>query len=195
MDKKESLPPSYFEEVYRAKDDPWDFETSQYEAAKYAATLAALPQESYRMAWEIGCSIGVLTEKLAAHCDDLLAIDVSERALQKARARCRQWPQVRFKTMRFPEEMPAERFDLILVSEVGYYLSVGDWQRARAIIAEKLNLGGHVILVHWTPTVHDYPQTGDAVHDSFLQETAAGWRHLSGRREDKYRLDVFEKPD
>src|SRR6478609_8966907 len=60
-----SLPPDYFERVYREADDPWRFASSPYEAAKYAATLAAVPRARYRNAFEIGCSIGVLTERLA----------------------------------------------------------------------------------------------------------------------------------
>lgn len=75
-----SVPPSYFEELYRADPDPWQFATSSYEAQKYAVTLAALPKQRYRSALEIGGSIGILTEKLAAHCDALLSIDVSETA-------------------------------------------------------------------------------------------------------------------
>lgn len=63
--QKQSLPPSYFDDLYQAKADPWGFETSEYEANKYAATLAALPNARYRSAFEIGGSIGVLTAKLA----------------------------------------------------------------------------------------------------------------------------------
>ena len=34
---------SYFEEMYRASDDPWEFGTSPYEQRKYAVTVASLP--------------------------------------------------------------------------------------------------------------------------------------------------------
>ena len=40
-----TLPPEYFDHVYQANRDPWNFETSPYERAKYAATLAALPRQ------------------------------------------------------------------------------------------------------------------------------------------------------
>lgn len=56
---KESLTPEYFEKVYAANDDPWDFQTSEYETAKYEATLTALPREKYKNAFEIGCSSAV----------------------------------------------------------------------------------------------------------------------------------------
>ena len=56
-----STPPEYFDRMYAESDDPWRFETSEYERRKYAATLAALPRARYENALEIGCSIGVLT--------------------------------------------------------------------------------------------------------------------------------------
>jgi SAM-dependent methyltransferase len=190
-----TLPPDYFEAVYAANDDPWGFETSPYETAKYAATLAALPRARYADAFEIGCSLGVLSEQLAARCDRLLAVDVVAEVLARARARCRGWPQVRFARMRVPEQFPGARFDLVVVSEVGYYWSRADLSRARRRIVEALLPGGHLVLVHWTPFVHDYPLTGDEVHEAFLAEAGADrplvWLH--GAREETYRLDVFER--
>ena len=87
MASDETLKPTYFDGVYAASADPWHFETSEYERAKYAATLAALPNRRYSRAFEIGCSIGVLTELLAPRCDALLAVDVSNAVLQSARQR------------------------------------------------------------------------------------------------------------
>lgn len=190
-----SLPPRYFEEVYAANADPWGFETSPYEAAKYAATLAALPRPRYASAFEIGCSRGVLSERLAPRCCCLLAVDVVESALEVARARCRHLPQARFERMIVPAEFPTERFDLVLVSEVGYYWSGADLAAARDKILAALDPGGHLLLVHWTPFVHDYPLTGDEVHEGFLAAATEGrpLRRLGGRREKTYRLDLFER--
>ncbi len=188
-----SLPASYFDDVYGANADPWGFETSPYEAAKYARTLAALPRARYRSAFEIGCSIGVLTERLAARCDALLAVDVAEHALASTRARCADLPRVRVERMQPPGEFPDATFDLIVLSEVGYYWSADDLLAARALILDHLESGGHLILVHWTPPVPDYPLTGDEVHEAFAVSVGAGLSHLHGHREGQYRLDVFER--
>lgn len=192
-DEKKTLTPEYFDDVYNANDDPWNFASSRYEAEKYIATLNALPREKYESAFEIGCSIGVLTAKLAAHCKSLLSVDVNEKALAQARERCRELENVRFQIMSVPQEFPDEVFDLILVSEVGYYLDKKDWQTAFDKIFEHLNSGGNVILVHFTPFVHDYPQTGDEVHDSFAEWSENKLRLIEKRRAEKYRLDVWEK--
>lgn len=192
-EKNETLTPEYFDRVYAANDDPWNFQTSEYEAAKYEATLAALPRENYQNAFEIGCSIGVLTERLTAKCERLLAIDVSEKAIEQAKIRCRNLPNVRLQTMHFPEEVPDEKFDLILISEVGYYLSPPDWEKAMMKVFTQLTENGQVALAHWTPFVHDYPQTGDEVHESFTKFAGNKLRKLREIKADKYRLDVWEK--
>lgn len=188
-----SLDPAYFDRKYEEKLDYWDFETSPYEAAKYAATLAALPSPRYRSAFEIGCSIGVLTALLAPRCGALLSVDVSERALDVARARCASLGHVQIANLRFPEIQPpaSARFDLVLVSEVGYYWSAPDLERAQAAIEQRLEPGGHLVLVHFTPFVSDYPLTGDEVHESFLARP--GLAPLHGARAERYRLDVLER--
>ena len=192
-DIKKSLAPEYFEDVYSAKDDPWDFASSEYEAAKYAATLDALPKEYYESAFEVGCSIGVLTNNLAARCGSLLAVDVNEKALTQAKERNRNLPNVEFRLMQIPREFPEPNFDLILISEVGYYLSAEDWKTAFEKIAGHLKPQGNAVLVHWTPPVHDYPQTGDEVHDEFAEWSLNKLKLVKNLRHEKYRLDVWEK--
>ena len=194
-DPRVSIRPDYFEMVYGANADPWGFETSDYEAAKYDATLAALPWTRYRTGFEIGCSIGVLTQGLAQRCNRLLAVDVVPEVLDRARTRCRDLPQVQFALMETPGELPEATFDLIVLSEVAYYWSVDALADARRALAERLLPGGHLILVHWTPWVHDYPQTGDQVHQAFMEDAGPSGplHHLKNRREETYRLDLFER--
>lgn len=195
--KPASLPATYFDAVYAAHADPWQFETSAYERSKYAATLAALPRPRFESAFEIGCSIGVLTAELAGRCDRLLAVDVSEAALATARRRLAGAAHVRLQRLSVPQEFPTEGFDLVVLSEVGYYWSTEDLHRAAERITASLWPGGALVLVHWTPPVHDYPLTGDAVHAHFLSLAGAQGplQHLSGQRHASYRLDVLVRGD
>ncbi|WP_420455143.1 class I SAM-dependent DNA methyltransferase [Rubrivirga sp.] len=185
-----SVDPAYFEALYAAEADPWGFDTSPYEAAKYAATLAALPRARYARAFEAGCANGALTERLADRCDALWAVDVAPDALDRARERLAGVPHVRVERRAMPDEMPAGPFDLAVVSEVGYYLArerLADWADR---LADAVEPGGHLVLVHWTgPT--DYPLTGDDVHDLFLARP--GWTRLASDRQPEYRLDVLER--
>ena len=115
-------PPRYFERIYARKDDPWGFETSEYERRKYEQTLLHLPKTRYTRGLEVGCSIGVLTRLLAERCDRLVGVDVSEQALERARLRCAGMVHVEFRCMHMPAEMPDGLFDLIILSEVGLLL-------------------------------------------------------------------------
>ena len=195
MQPSDSLPPAYFDQVYAANADPWHFETSNYEHAKYAATLAALPRQHFDCGLEIGCSIGVLTALLAPRCHQLLAVDVSAAALQTARQRLAAAPQVLLRQMALPHHFPRGDFDLVVLSEVGYFWCEADLALAAQRMVAALRPAGVLLLAHWTPLVSDFPLTGDAVHRHFLQYAGPGGvlRHLVAQREATYRLDVLER--
>lgn len=184
-----SLTPDYFKRIYEQAEDPWNFTSSSYEADKYLTTLNSLPKGSFRHGLEVGCSIGVLTARLADRCDALTAVDVSERALELARERCSDKPQVDFQCMRVPQEVPAGPFDLIVVSEVAYYWQIHDLMRAAKAFGKLQPIGGVLVLVHWTPAVADNPLTGDEVHDFWM--TRPEWRPTTHLRRDRFRLDVL----
>jgi predicted TPR repeat methyltransferase len=185
-----SLPATYFDALYAEKADPWQFATSDYERAKYAATLAALPQPRYRAALEVGCSIGVLTRQLADRCDALLALDIAARALDQARARCADLTQVRFEQRTLPPEWPEGMFDLILLSEVVYYLDRDDVGRLAAQACQAIEPGGDVVLVHWLGETH-YPLTGDEAATAFIDACGGRLRVRHQARTSDYRLDVL----
>lgn len=193
MKEKKSLNLDYFKDIYDRSEDPWNFETSAYEAAKYAATIAALPNKQEERVLEVGCSIGVLTRLLAHRCTHLLAIDVSQKALDIATRRCEHVRNVTFKKASFPKELPADQFNLIMVSEVAYYLSAADWKAAIGALYERLVSGGHIVLVHWLPEVPDYPQTGDEVHDRFEQLMRDKMKSVFSNRAENYRIDVWAR--
>lgn len=120
--RRERLDRDYFENLYEESTDPWGFETSEYERRKYERTLGALGERRFRRALEVGSSIGVFTAMLAPWCDELLAVDASEKAVELARERLAEHGHVRVERRTLPEEMPEGVFDLIVASEVLYYL-------------------------------------------------------------------------
>ena len=183
-----SLPRVYFEALYAEGADPWNFATSAYERHKYDATLAALPAARNGAVLEIGCSIGVLTERLAERSDKLLAIDTAENALVQAHARCASCANVTMMQMQIPAEWPKGWFDLILLSEILYYLSADDLEETARRVMRSLKPQGHILLVHYIlPT--DYPMTGDAASDAFI--AATGFTPILQRRQVEYRLDLL----
>jgi SAM-dependent methyltransferase len=185
------LPPAYFDAIYARDPDPWDFAGSDYEHAKYRATVDALGQERARDAVEIGCSIGILTTMLAPRCDRLLAVDVSQAALDQARRRVAGLPNVTVQRCRFPRDAMPGIFDLLVLSEVAYYLDTEDLGRASARIRDGLAPGGRVLLVHWLGET-DYPKTGDGAVDE-LRLLVPFLTVERTERCSEYRLDVWRR--
>nr|WP_321985881.1 class I SAM-dependent methyltransferase [uncultured Lichenicoccus sp.] len=187
-----------FDRLYADDPDPWKFETSRYEQEKYADTLAQLDGRQFTSGLELGCSIGVMTLALAGRCDRLLAVDLAEAALQRARTRCDGLPfgRVEFRAAVLPRDWTwsERRFDLILVSELLYFLSAPDIAALASSCAEQADPGCIVLLVNWTgPT--DTPCTGVEAADLFSAAcVAAGFRRSAPLLRNGYRLDRLERP-
>ena len=181
-----TIPGAYFDTLYASDPDPWRFATSDYEAGKYAATLAALPARRFATGLEVGCSIGVLTCQIARRCDHLLAMDGAEAALDQARARC---PGVTFVRGMVPAEWPDGRFDLIVFSEMLYYLDAADIRATAVRAMQALQPHGSILLVHYLGET-DYPTTGDDAAEEFIR--AAGLSPALQLREAGYRIDRLD---
>jgi SAM-dependent methyltransferase len=193
LPKSRSLTTDFFEALYRENPDPWQFATSEYEAQKYAATLEALTRDRYRSGFEIGGSIGIMTEQLARRCDRLLSIDVSKIAQSQAIQRCQHLNNIDFQLMSVPNEFPDGFFDLLVLSEVGYYWCWEDLHHAQNLILDRLQPQGHLLLVHWIVDARVLPLTGNQVHDSFLELVPDRFKLIHSLTTDKYRLDLLEK--
>lgn len=182
--------PEHFDRLYANDPDPWKFATSDYERDKYAATLAVLPDSRYDSAFEVGCSIGVLTKQLATRCNRILAVDVAEAALQSAIARCGDLPTIQFARMVVPQDWPEKTFDLILFSEVLYYLSAIERLTAARLSLRSLLPDGVIVLVNWHgPTDGDC--NGDEAAEQFIAAVAPTLRPTVQKRAEKYRIDVL----
>lgn len=188
-----TITPAWFDALYAADGDPWGFRSSDYEREKYAATLAALTRPRYAQALEVGCSIGVFTGLLAPRCARLLAIDGSARALAAARAANDALPHVAFEQRTVPDAFPPGRFDLIVLSEVLYYLAPADLDRVATQCGEALSGGGEMLLCHWLGET-DYPLSGAEASDRFVA-AAVSWGCGHARLHDRtYRLDRLRRP-
>ena len=159
-----TLGAGYFDGMYAAAADPWGFEDRWYERRKYAISLAQLPAERYRSAFEPGCSIGVLTRMLAPRCGTLLSCDLAAAAVTAAAERTRELPQVRVEQRDIPGQWPPGRFDLIVLSEILYYFGDHDLEQVLKHAAAALEPQGTLLAVHWRHPVAEYPRTGDDVH-------------------------------
>lgn len=164
-----------FEQMYAAQEDPWHADISWYEQRKHRLTIAALPRKRYYRAVEPGCSTGALTALLAERCDEVFAFDFVERAVEAAQARTGDLDNVHVVNALFPEYWPYGGGDLVVWSDVAYYLSDVGWDLATAGLDHWLQPGGHIVAVHSTGDT-DHPRPGTCVgrqldHLAFLERS------------------------
>lgn len=184
-----ALPAAYFDQLYAAAPDPWDFGGRWYESRKRAVTMASLPRRRFRRVFEPGCSVGLLSELLAARCDELLCGDISAAAALASRTRLAAYPGVEVLQVQVPQDWPGGRFDLVVISEIAYYCDqagAGDLGRRAAA---SLTDDGLLLLCHWRHPVADYPLSGDLAQR--LVREASGLVGLVEHVEADFRLEVL----
>ncbi|MDT0183057.1 bifunctional PIG-L family deacetylase/class I SAM-dependent methyltransferase [Microbacterium sp. ARD31] len=189
-----TLTGEYFEQFFGRHDDPWGFDSRWYEQRKRSVLLAALPTRGLGRVLEIGCATGALTAELASRADSVLAVDVAQAAVDRARARLAGEPhgeRVTVTRLDVPGQWPSGTFDTIVLSEVGYYLSDDDLAAAIARMDGALAADGVVVACHWRHPVADYPRSGDSVHRALRAHP--GWGVSVSHLERDFVLEVFER--
>jgi SAM-dependent methyltransferase len=183
---------AFFEKRYRASSDPWQFASSAYELARYQTTLDSLSRGSYRRGFEPGCSVGVLTARLASRVEHLIACDVSDTAVAHAKARCRNLRHVEIYRGDVVAGAPGgDTFDLMVFSELGYYFSVAQLQELVNLLADRLAPAGEFLAVHWLGDSPDHLLHGDEVHEVLGQTLPCDW--LAGSRHPGFRVDSWRR--
>lgn len=183
--------PASFEARYQAAPDPWGFADDPYERAKYARTIAALEGRRFPRALELGCANGELTALLAPSCDALVALDGAPTAVARAAQRVAHTTSVEVQRGLVPEDLPAGPWDLVVASEILYYLEGDLLETTVARLVADLAPGGVLLAVHWTGDAPSHRTAADAVHARLLAEPAL--RSTLGERHDGYRLDRLER--
>ena len=189
----ERLPDAYFDRMYAESADPWQLQERWYEQRKYAITMALLPHPRYRHAFEPGCSVGVLTEQLARRCDRVTAADVAPAALEAAGRRLKEaghGEAVSLMRRSLDDVWPATDFDLIVLSEVGYYLEPAALREALDRELPRLTNPATVIAAHWRHSVADYPMSGDEANEVIA--VTPGLHRIGGYRDEDVAVDVFD---
>jgi SAM-dependent methyltransferase len=181
----------FFEEKYRASGDPWNFSTSAYELNRYDEVMRLLGNRIFNHAFEPGCSIGVLTERLAGSCRRLRAMDISPTAVAMARQRCERYPNVTIAEGALPDDLPHDTFDLIIFSEIGYYFERGALAALRDSMVECLANQGLLVALHWLGISPDHLLTGDEVHD--VLRSTKSLRMAASRRYVGFLLESWER--
>jgi trans-aconitate methyltransferase len=180
----------HFDGLYEAKDDPWDLATKWHDRRKYAVTVASLPREHYRRCYEPGASVGLLTRLLAARCDEVLATDAVDSAVEQARSLLADLPNVAVERALLPAEMPDGTFDLIVIGDLLYYLSAADMEATLDGLLARLDDGGDLVAVHFRDRENGGSFDGFNAHEGVGR---SGLTHVLHHSDEWFLLDVWRK--
>jgi len=132
----------------------------------------------------------------------LLAVEISPTAMERARARLSSDKHVDLLRHDINDGVPGDDYDLIICSEVLYYLRDG---AAVAAFAKKLRdsliMGGHLLMTHANMVSDDRDSTGfdfNEIGAKFIGKTFAHCEGLEFTRElrtELYRVQLFRRTD
>lgn len=159
-----SLDAQYFADLYACNEDPWAFRTRWYEKRKRDLLMACLPRQCYQRVFEPACANGELSALLAERCAELLCQDLDPTAVGLARDRLAGAPHASVDLARLPGDWPGGCFDLIVLSELGYYLDPTDWLQVIEQSVASLTYDGGLLACHWKHPIAGCPQDGREVH-------------------------------
>lgn len=207
---------TYFDALYRDNSDPWQYQTRWYEKRKRDMCLAALPQATYMNAIELGCSNGVFSELLAGRCQTLLSIDGNLQAVQLAKQRLIDYSHVKVIQGVIPHTLSTlneknpknnslsndstpnkQAYDLIVISEILYYLPLVDIDKVITWIKQSLTLEGTLLCCHWRYDIDGFLMTGETVHQrlqqAFNESHNITLTHQSQIVDSDFLLDVWQR--
>ena len=161
-----------FDILYTQRPDPWGSILSFYQQQKYKTLLSFISSRRYSNAIDIGCGLGLFTRQLAGVADHVLGIDISETAIREACRLSNGASSIRFQCNNLYDLRADEPFDLVIISDVLYYLSPFSDERikaARSVIERFLTPKGILLLAdHYFFGFDKNSKVTRRIHDSFL---------------------------
>ena len=179
----------FFEAKYLRQDDPWNFISDEYERKRYEEIFKSVAESRFQQAYEPGCSIGMLTQRLAAICDEVEAIDISPKAVDLAKKHCNHLVNVSIYCASLKDSTPQAPPDLLVLSEIGYYFSADDWQNKVSFLLNHCQKPCSVVAAHWLGHSEDHVISGDKVHE--ILDSIGGLTLQKRQRYDGFRLDCW----
>jgi peptidoglycan/xylan/chitin deacetylase (PgdA/CDA1 family)/SAM-dependent methyltransferase len=189
----------HFESLFET-EDPWKY-SSPYEQEKYQRQIALLPKEKIGRALELGCAEGHFTVQLAPQVGHLLATDISSKALKRTQARCAQHDNIDYRILDFSAAPIPGDMDLIVCSEILYYLAdEAELRKIAPAIVAALKPGGCIVMAHAHAVQDNMARTGfdwdsvygvDVIHRVFSEISGLALEHSLDT--ELYRIDRFRR--
>lgn len=121
------------EKIFESKD-PWNDSGSEYSEIKFLRQIEYLDRLKPKKVMEIGCGEGIMTYLMGNKSYQVDAVDISLRAIKRAKQRCKRFKNIFFYRSDATDFSPSKKYDVILISEVMSYivwlktvLEMGSW--------------------------------------------------------------------
>lgn len=128
-----------FERLYRQAQDPWGLRYSPLAMQRYLTLIEIISEVAPCTAIsDVGCGEGVFTKYLTGFAGEVVGIDVSPTAIERAQMRV---PRASFHCTALEDFHAERRFDLVIAVEMLYYVESVD------VALEKLQTLGKTVIV------------------------------------------------
>ncbi len=152
-DQGNQLPPGNAADAWAEEAATWNEDPAvvAYADAACASLLASVPVGSDTRVLDFGCGTGLLTERLAPHVREVVAVDASRAMVEVLAAKA--LPNVRFGVAKWTpgtisdDELAAGPFDVVVCSSVCAFLD--DYPGTLAMLADRLAPNGYFVQWDW----------------------------------------------
>ncbi|RIJ22299.1 class I SAM-dependent methyltransferase [Henriciella barbarensis] len=156
-----------FEQKFEADADPWQTWNSKYEAVKRASLAKAIGPRPYGRGLEIAAGNGSNTLMIANKTRRLIATEGAPAGAALVRKASQGEPHIRVVIHDVADRLPADAFDLIVISELLYYLGSEPFEMLAREVSRTLQPGGRLVLLHHVENFSDRARPADHVHGEF----------------------------
>ena len=184
---------SYFASLYSRDKDPYKVQTRWYEKRKIQLLLGSLPKERYEYAFEPGVGVGALSQPLSERCERLIVSDLNEKAIRSTKDALKKAKNVDYIVSAIPAYWPPEetRFDLIVLSEILYFLDEIELEEVIDKCQQSLLPSGNIVICNWKHAFTQRKLSTEFIHACFSSITDL--RLIVKHEEDDFLLDVYSK--
>jgi 2-polyprenyl-3-methyl-5-hydroxy-6-metoxy-1,4-benzoquinol methylase len=188
------ISPAGFEQKFLANIDPWNYTTSAFERYKRDVLLRACGCRTFGRGLELACAIGMTSRCLAQRCLRLLAVDSSLTALAEAKRRTRDSERITFRQALLPNETPRGPFDLIIASEIAYYIDQHALYQLLRKLEMALSPNGRIVFLNHTRQFDDAAQLPALAHKRLRRKLENTMHIVFHERQSRFDVVAFQKP-
>ena len=139
----------HLNDLYGLAEDPWHMRGDWLAERRRDLVLASLHHARYTATFVPGCGSGRLLPDLAKRSEYLYGVDDNRDKLALARSRTEHLSNVEIGYRQLPVDWPMERrFDLIVLSEMGYLMDLADWAALAGSVRSSLTPDATVVASH-----------------------------------------------